>query len=293
MKVEALATRISNWGEGPVWWKGHLYYVDIEGHALVQYDPEKGSERVWNLDQQIGFALPCESGRWIWGGEKGLFFLDLETGVSSPLVDPESDLPDNRFNDAAISPDGRLFAGTIAMNKISGNASLYRIDSDLDCSLVIPNVTNSNGIDWSPDGSICYYIDTPTKKIRKYAYDFETGELSGEQVVLNTEGLYTGSPDGMTADAEGFLWVAFCHGGCVVKLDPESGNELAKIDLPAAETTSCCFGGAEGRDLFITTGVNSKEEEEHGGKVFIIKNAGEGNPQIPFADNSETAPSML
>lgn len=284
MKAIALNTRISSWGEGPVWWNDHLTYVDIQGNKFIRFHPETGDEKIWEVGQRIGFALPCESGRWIWGGDEGIFFLDVETGLSTPVLDPESDLPENRFNDAGISPDGRLFAGTISMKKITGDASLYRIDSDLDCALVIPNVTNSNGIDWSPDGRTCYYIDTPTHQVLQFDYELETGELSNQSICLSTEGTYEGSPDGMTVDAEGKLWIAFCHGGCVVRFDPESGTELAKIEVPATETTSCCFGGPKGRDLYITTGVTSKKEEEHGGKVFVVKDAGVGAEQVPFAD---------
>lgn len=268
-----------------MWWNNRLYYVDIQGCALVSFDPGSGEEQLWPLGQRIGFALPCSSGRWIWGGDDGIFFLDLESGNPSPVIDPEPDMPDNRFNDAGISPDGRLFAGTISLKKIPGSASLYRIDADLSCRVVIPMVTNSNGITWSADGKTCYYIDTPSYNLYQFDYAQETGELSHQQILLNTEQSFPGVPDGMTLDAEGKLWIAFCHGSAVIRWDPQSKKTLAKIDFPVTETTSVCFGGPDLQDLYVTTGLNAKQNEIHAGKIFIITDTGtQGLPQVPFCD---------
>ncbi len=281
MNVEILNPHVSKWGEGPVWWQDQFYSVDITGYALVRYCPETRENKIWEVGQRIGFAVPCEDGRWIWGGDDGIFFLDLDTGKSTPVVDPESTLPDNRFNDAGVSPDGRLFAGSIAMTKVTGSASLYRLDDDLSCHLAFPNVTNSNGIGWSPDGSTCTYIDTPSYKVRRFDYNSVTGEISNEKLLFNTEKQIQGVPDGLCIDADGKIWIAFCHGACVVKFD-DAGQVLERIDFPCVETTSCCFGGADLTDLYVTTGISPTLTEEHAGKTFVIKNAGKGIAQVPF-----------
>ncbi|MDA3875423.1 MAG: SMP-30/gluconolactonase/LRE family protein [Kiritimatiellae bacterium] len=269
MTPEPIGKRVSRWGEGPVWWRDHLYYVDIEGHTLVRLNPQDEAETTWVLDQRIGFALPSSDGRWIWGGDHGLYTLDIETGESDFIADPESHLPHNRFNDAAVSPDGRLFAGTIATDKETGAATLYRLDATP--TAVVPNVTNSNGLAWSPDGSACYYIDTPTRIVLRFDYRAETGELAAPRAVIHTDPLIDASPDGMCADAEGKLWIAFCHGGCVIRVDPVTGKELDRVHVPCIETTSCCFGGPDLRDLYITTGIAAKKEEPHAGRIFVVK----------------------
>lgn len=279
MTPKPIGSRISQWGEGPVWWRDHLYYVDIEGRTLVRLNPLDETETTWVLDQRIGFALPCADGRWIWGGDHGLYTLDLETGTSVFITDPEAHLPHNRFNDAAVSPDGRLFAGTIATNKSTGAASLYRLDNGEECTPVVPNVTNSNGIAWSPDGTACYYIDTPTLKVLRFDYRAETGEWTAPRVVLDTDPLIDAVPDGMCADAEGKLWITFCHGGCVIRFDPVTGRELDRISIPCIETTSCCFGGPDLRDLYITTGIAPNKVEPHAGHIFVVKNL--PTPGIP------------
>ena len=266
--AEAALDQESTWGEGPVWWEDCLWWVDIEGHGLNRWHPATGRRKSWPVGQQIGFALPETDGSWIWGGQQGLFRLDPDSGGSRPLTDPEPHLPRNRFNDAAVSPEGRLFAGTIATDKTRGAAALYRLDPGPVCTPVVPEVTNSNGLGWSPDGGTLYYIDTPTRIIRRFSY--RKGELSGDQVLTDTDPVIDASPDGLCVDAEGHLWVAFCHGGCVIRFDHRTGAVLDRIDVPARETTSCCFGGPELNDLFVTTGTGHGDRESDG-RVYVVR----------------------
>lgn len=284
--LEKVGERSSKWGEGPVWHEGSLWYVDIKGHALVRFDPREGSEAAWPVGQEIGFAVPCESGRWIFGGDRGLFFLDPNSGEIAPITDPEPDFPNNRFNDGKCSPDGRLFAGTIARDKVTGAARLYRLDRNLECAEAFGPVTNSNGLAWSADGKTLFYIDSPSQEVKAFAYDAETGKLSNPQVVVRCpeEGV---SPDGMCIDAEDFLWIAFCHGGRIARFDPKSGAEVQRVPIPAHETTSCCFGGPELRDLYITTGECPSRAGDEGGRVFVLRDAPTpGRATSVFADGT-------
>ncbi len=271
----------SIWGEGPLWWQGALYYVDVEGHRVHRYDPATGSENSWDVGQRIGTVVPRESGGLVIAGDHGLHFLDEETGLLTPIADPESDKPENRFNDGKCSPDGRFFVGTISLVKRPGDARLYRLDPDLTLHEAFGPVTNSNGIAWSPDGGTVYYIDTPRKEV--LAFDYEHGHLRNLRSVISTAHLDS-SPDGMTIDAAGSLWIAFCHGGCVVCFDPRTGEQLRHIPLPCLETTACAFGGPGLTDLFVTTGVHKSVVEEHAGRLFVIRGLGvTGLPANGFA----------
>jgi sugar lactone lactonase YvrE len=120
-----------------------------------------------------------------------------------------------------------------------------------------------------------YYIDTPTKEIWAFPFNNQLSELGEKQVVFNTEdaGL-DGSPDGMTIDADGMLWVAMCHGGAVLRIDPNNGSLLQKIDFPCVETTACAFGGDKLERLFVTTGIHKSIEEENAGRVFVVDGLG-------------------
>ena len=201
-------------------------------------------------------------------GDQGFFFLDEETGALTPIADPEHDKPDNRFNDGKCAPDGSFFAGSISLIKKTGDAMLYRLDPDLSVHEAFGPVTNSNGIAWSADGKTVYYIDTPRREV--LAFDYDAGHLRNLRSVIST-GHIEASPDGMTIDANGNLWIAFCHGGCVSCFDPGNGNELHRIALPCLETTACAFGGPDLADLFVTTGVHKTAKEEHAGRLFVIR----------------------
>ena len=256
------------WGESPIWWQGALYFVDIAGQRVHRYDPADGSERSWDVGQRVGTVVPRASGGLVIAGDHGLFFLDEDSGVLTPIADPEHDLPGNRFNDGKCSPDGRFFAGTMSLTRQPGAATLYRLDPDLSVHKAFGPVTTSNGIVWSADGSTVYYIDTPRREV--LAFDYAEGQLLNPRGVIDTSHIEA-SPDGMTIDSTGHLWIAFCHGGCVSCFDPANGNELHRIALPCLETTACAFGGPDLADLFVTTGVHPTAKEEHAGRLFVIR----------------------
>jgi len=281
VSIEVVGSVESKWGEGPVWWDGSLYYVDIEGHVVHRYFPETDEEKSWNVGQRVGTVVPREGGGLVFAGDGGMFFLDEKTGDIAAIADPEPDKADNRFNDGKCSPDGRFFAGTISLVKKTGDAKLYRLDPDLTLHEAFGPVTNSNGIVWTADGKTVYYIDTPRKEV--LAFDYADGILSNERSVVSTADREA-SPDGMTIDSDGNVWIAFCHGACVVAYDPRTGKELRQIDLPCLETTACAFGGPELADLYVTTGIHKTVVEEDAGRLFKISGLGvKGVPAFAFA----------
>ena len=281
ISIAPIGNTRSQWGEGPLWWRGALYFVDIEGHRVHRLDPADGSEKSWDVGQRVGTVVPRESGGLVIAGDHGLFFLDEESGQLTAIADPERDKPDNRFNDGKCAPDGRFFAGTISLVRKTGDARLYRLDPDLTLHEAFGPVTTSNGIVWSADGKTVFYIDTPRREV--LAFDYEDGHLRNLRSVVSTAHL-DASPDGMAMDAAGNLWIAFCHGGCVACFDPESGAELRRIELPCLETTACAFGGPDLADLYVTTGIHKSVVEEHAGRLFVIRGLGvRGLPANAFA----------
>ena len=270
MQIHTVGNYVAKWGEGPVWYDNQLCYVDIEGRAVIQFDPGDGSERIVPVGERVGTVVMSASGKLVIAGDNGFSYLDPQSGSLTAIVDPEPELSNNRFNDGKCSPDGRFFAGSISLNKQTGAARLYRLDSDLSIHTAFAPVTNSNGIVWSLAGDRCYYIDSPSKEVKQFNYDAATGELSGMRVAFSTHE-ETGSPDGMTIDSNGNLWIAFCHGGCVVNMDPASGQPLQRIELPCRETTACAFGGPDLSELYITTGIPATEPEPLAGRLFQVK----------------------
>ena len=285
LTVKAIGARISKWGEGPIWWNDQLVYVDIEDHKLVILDPETGEEQSWNVGERIGTVVPRASGGVLYAGDSGIVALDLSTGAKQHLADPEpKKRATNRFNDGKCDPAGRFWAGTISLVKSIGDAALYMLDHEGTLHLKVDKVTNSNGICWSADATTMYYIDTMTKQVRAYDYDNASGAISNASIAVDTAAHgYDSSPDGMTIDADGNLWVAFCHGGCVTCFDPNNGQALRKVELPCLETTACAFGGPNLDRLFVTTGIHGKIEEADAGKVFVIDGLGvQGVPAFAY-----------
>ena len=276
ISIQPVGSRVSQWGEGPICWDGHLIYVDIEGHALIRLNGETGSEETWEMSERIGTVVPMQTGGFLCAGDSGIYAFDPASGKKTPRADPEADKrPDNRFNDGKCDPAGRFWAGTISTVKKIGDANLYMFDLAGNLSLKVPGVTNSNGICWNAEATVMYYIDTPTKKILAYPFENETGEIGEPSLVVDTGVAgWEGSPDGMTIDAEGKLWVAMCHGGTVLRIDPLSGDLLYQVDLPCVETTACAFGGPNLERLFVTTGLHKTLKEPDAGKVFVVDGLG-------------------
>ncbi|MGC6423477.1 MAG: SMP-30/gluconolactonase/LRE family protein [Lentimonas sp.] len=283
--VKTIGKQVSQWGEGPIWWKDSLLYVDINGKQLIRIDPETGEEAVWDIGERIGTIVPTEGDDLVYAGDTGYVRFNPATRETKKLADPEASLREtNRFNDGKCDPAGRFWAGSISLVKNKGTANLYCLDTDGSLSLKLEGLTNSNGICWSSDAKTMYHIDTPTLAIRAFDYGLESGEISNGRVVIDTAAQgYDSSPDGMTIDENGNLWVAFCHGGCVVCFDPKEGAELQRVDFPCIETTACAFGGANFDRLFVTTGIKPGLNEPDAGKVFVVDGLGvRGLPAFPF-----------
>lgn len=284
--IDVAGTYRSQWGEGPIWWNNRLLYVDIEKHLVLEYDPTTNLEKHWSVSKsvgRVGTVVPRSTGGFVVAGDSGLYFLDPETGATTTIHDPEPEKVNNRFNDGKCSPDGRFFAGTISLVKNQGDATLYRLDSDLTVHTAFSGVTNSNGIIWSNDGATCYYIDTPRQEVMAFNYSPDTGQLSHQRTAFSTSHI-NASPDGMTIDSDGNLWIAFCHGACVICYHPATGKQLHRVELPCLETTACSFGGKDLTDLYVTTGIHKEVEEEDAGRLLRIQGLGvTGVPSSPFA----------
>jgi sugar lactone lactonase YvrE len=285
LSIEQIGLRSSKWGEGPIFWQDHLYYVDIEGHALVRLNPQTGEEKIWDLDERIGTVVPCQSGDLLCAGDSGIYRFNPLDGSKISLADPEAEKrPDNRFNDGKCDPGGRFWAGTISTVKKTGDASLYQLDESGSLKRMISGVTNSNGICWDQEKKLMYYIDTPTQKVTVYDYDLANGKIENSRIAVDfTKFGIEGSPDGMTMDVEGMLWVAMCHGGAVLQINPDTGELLRKVLLPCVETTACTFGGNRLDRLFVTTGIHKTLEEAGAGHVFVVDGLNaQGTPAQPY-----------
>lgn len=280
---EPIGTHVSEWGEGPVWHGNRLLYVDIEAHKVLSFDPVSGKETIWNVRQRVGTVVPRASGGLVWAGDHGIYALDEATGESAFIVDPEADIPTNRFNDGKCDPAGRFWVGSMDLNSPrQATGALWCLDAERRVEKKFGPATVSNGLVWTRDTQTMFYIDTPRKKVLAFDFDNASGSISNERVAWDTAA-DPASPDGMCIDSEDRLWVAFCHGGKVVCFDPGSSKVIEQINFPCIETTACWFGGADGKDLFITTGLKPGKDEPLAGRLFTCRPGAQGAPGTAFA----------
>lgn len=280
----------SELGEGAIWnYKtGELIWVNIKGEILNFYHPKTESNREMFTGQMIGTVVPAESGKVMVALQNGIYSYDSDSGAKKLIVDPEADKPDNRFNDGKCDPAGRFWAGTMSLVGAKNAGALYRLDADSTIHKMIDGVGTSNGIVWSADKTKMYYIDTPTRKVMGYDYDNETGDISNPKVAVEIpDGI--GYPDGMTIDRKDNLWVALWGGSAVACFNPENGELLRKIEVPAKNVTSCAFGGDDLETLYITTARESTSDEDlerfpHAGGVFKARPGVKGVKAYFFND---------
>jgi len=108
--------------------------------------------------------------------------------------------------------------------------------------------------------------------------------------VLLDAGIVPGRPDGATVDADGCLWSARYEGGCVARITPQ-GRVDRMISVPASRVTSCAFGGADLRTLYITTARQKLAPEELraqplAGSLFAVRLDISGLPEPRFGEPS-------
>jgi sugar lactone lactonase YvrE len=275
-------------GEGPCWdpFRGALAWVDINRSELHFFAPETGQDEVVDLGQAVGAVAPRASGGLVLALRDGFGLLDSETSRLELVAPVERENPLNRMNDGKCDPQGRFWAGTTALDGSAGAGSLYRFDPERGAVRMLSNVTISNGLDWSPDGTTMYYADSATQRVDRFDWDGELGTISNRTPLIEIPAPH-GMPDGLTVDAEGFLWVALWDGSTIRRYSPE-GRLDRVVEVPVARVTSCAFGGDDLRDLYITSasvglGEDELERQPHAGGLFRLRTDVSGRRPNLFA----------
>ncbi len=275
-------------GEGCCW-DAHaqrLYWLDILNCEVHIYNPATGEDQVLKTPYHVTLVHPTSRGDLILGTKMGIARMDPATGAFQELVDPEADLPGNRFNDGKPGPDGRLYAGSMPYDGSLGKANFWRIETDFTYSKLLDHVGNSNGLGWSPDEKTLYYTDTKTSCVDAFDFDAATGAITNRRHVVEVA-KEVGHPDGMTVDAEGFLWTALWGGGGVARWNPANGEMVMKVTAPCKNVTCPSFGGPDLDTLYFTTAKKGKDEAEPdatpaAGDLFAAKPGVQGMPGYVF-----------
>ena len=266
-------------GEGPTWdaRSGRLLWIDILRARIHTYDPVSGRRTVRTTPQHVGAVKPRAGGGLVLNLRDGVGLLDADDSFRWLHHEP---VPGRRANDAAVAPDGSLWAGTMRYDEAPGGGSLSRFTGDGSVDLVLDDVAVSNGTGWSPDGSLMYYIDSPTRRID--VFDHADGRVGDRRPFVEIED-GAGFPDGLTVDADGCVWVALWDGSAVRRYTP-AGELDRVVELPVPRVTACAFAGPDLADLYITTArVGLKSPLPLSGSLLVVPGAGKGLAQPAFA----------
>ena len=280
MRAEQLTDPVAYHGEGPVWserWGG-LRWVDMLAGDVLSLRSDGTVERR-HVGTVAAALRPRRRGGAVIGVERG-FALEEADGTLTTLDELWTDTG-VRMNEGGCDPDGRFYGGSMAYDKTPGAGALYRLDPDLATHVVLEQVTISNGLEWSPDGSLVYYNDTETYRVDVFDYDPDAGLSNRRAFVQVPPG--AGRPDGLTVDAEGGVWVALNHSGTVRRYTPDGASD-AVVDVVPRQVTACTFGGDGLDELFITTSRENLPpgEDPLAGSLFLADVGVRGLPAREF-----------
>lgn len=277
-------------GEGPVWDAEamRLYWVDIVGGALHWLDWDSGDHHSADQGEAITCVVPRSGGGLLAARRSGLWHLHADGGAIAQLEAAPYDTADHRFNDGGCDPVGRFWIGSMDESRHNADAALYRYDGR-GLGEVLGGMTITNGLAFSTDGRWMYHTDTPTRVIRRHAFDADSGGIGPGQtwIDLNTLDI-DGFPDGAAVDVDDCYWVALFGGAAVARFDAD-GRLMARYELSALQPTMPVFAGPDRRTLFVTTARENMSAEQlerwpHSGALFSMHADSAGRPLARFAD---------
>lgn len=272
--------------EGPFWddSEQQLYFVDIVNKQIKIFSSSSTPVETIQFNQEISAVFLDQKSDLIVAARDGIFAATRDGVLETSLAPIELERTSIRTNDAKCDANGRMWVGTMAFDFTPGAAALFSFDSKI-LKEVVPDLTVSNGIGWSLDKKTMYFIDSPTKRVDSFDFDIESGELRNRKPFLLLSDL-DAFPDGLTTDEDGGVWVALFGGGEVRRFDSQ-GTLTHIVEIPVKQVTSCCFGGADMSELYITTAQNGMDSDSLirqplAGSLFRAKTAFKGSKSNRF-----------
>lgn len=282
MRSEHFFSSSNKLGEGPLWSPEEqaLYWVDIEQHRLHRMIIDEKEMQTVDVGAPVSVLGLRERGGLILGVYDHFALYQPGQEHLQVLARISLSASGARLNDGAVDPRGDFWAGTMSPD---GQGCLYRISPDGQVRIMETGLSISNGIAWSPDRRKMYLADSGPGVIYVYDYGPASGEIANRRVFVDARE-DPGVPDGLTVDAEGFIWSAHWGGWKVVRYDPE-GKVAAEVKVPVEFPTSCAYGGPGMDELYITsawTAVENRSEQPLAGDIFRLHPGVRGLPPYRF-----------
>lgn len=276
-------------GESPRWDADEqaLYWLDIwDSPAVMRFQPQTKAFTQWRPGPPVTGQARRAGGGFVFAARTGLYLWDERTGESQFIHDPEAGNRPVRFNDGSADRLGRFWAGsTYADDQFRPEGSLYRMDPDRSVHKLAGGLACSNGLGWSPDNRTMYVTAQFAYELLAFDFDLASGEIGDRRSFARVPSA-DGLPDGLTVDAEGFVWSAQWGGWRITRYDPDGKIERV-VKLPVPNPTSCIFGGPDLTSLYVTTawlGLSDAERRAApgSGDLFVVHTDIQGLPEPKY-----------
>lgn len=279
MRAQQFTPIVVDHGEGPVWWPDDgLRICDGYAGAVVSIDSNGTVTNRLRVGSFLGAFRPRTTGGIVAAAARSFVLVDRDGSVHD-----QGELwtdPDIRMNDGGCDPEGRFYCGSMLDDASRPDGALFRLDPDGSVDTVLTNLSCPNGLVFAADGHTVYFIDTNQQRVDAFTRD-DAGSWRDRRSIARHLG--DGMPDGMSADADGRLWIAMWGGSCVRCVEPTTGVTVEVVEVPQAfQTSACTFGGPRLDQLFITTSAARGQGGPLGGAVFVAEPGVRGVLPDPF-----------
>ena len=282
IKPRIISTSKSYLGESPYWHdkSKSFFWVDIIRGILYRYNFITKKIKKWKFNHNLSLIIESENEKLILALDLKIASFDLTLEKIEWLTELNGNEFVHRFNDGKCDVNGNLWIGSLNNKFEPLTGSLYSLGNGLEFKERIKNLTVSNGIAWTKDNRLMYFIDSPSQEVKVYDFDTSKNEINFNRVVIKVPKEF-GSPDGMSIDRNGNLWIAHYGGYGVFCWNPNRGEIVDKVELPVPNVTSCCFGGEDLDYLLITTAQenltkNDIKKYPLSGETFLVKTNTQG-----------------
>lgn len=279
----ALNAPLCKLGEGPVYdpHTDTAWWFDILQSKLCEYQFQNGVSRQHDLPFAASALARVDEYRQLLFTERGLYLRDVATGDLSLHCEVEADNRLTRSNDARVHPSGAFWLGTMGWQAEQGAGAIYWYFKG-ELRKLYGNITISNAICFSPDGSVGYFADTALRQVMRVPLDPGNGLPVGEPKLFLND-FPAGNPDGAVVDADGNFWVALWGGSQIAGYAPD-GSFLRSIALPVSQPSCPAFIGKTASQMLVTSAWvgldDAARQQEPAGAIFIM--------DLPFQGRFET-----
>ena len=243
-----------------------LYFVSIYKKLVYCLEINSGQISSMQTKGPVGCVRVLGYKKLIVAETNGIYQFDFRTLSRMKLNDfvKENGV---RFNDGILDSKGRFLIGTMGYPETIPNKGKLYSFFEGNYTTLLNDITISNGIAFSKDNKIMFYIDTPTKKVVKFNYDLNNGAISNkiDFIEFDKESV----PDGMCIDSKQHLFIAEWGGSCISKWDSKNGKLLERYKLPVLNITSCAIDIHD--NIYITTAKSENIIEQFGGALLYLK----------------------